>query len=82
MSKLKDEFVSVEHFLLALLASTSSASKMLKESGVTQERLMSALASVRGNQRVTDADPEGKYQTLEKYGRDLTALAKKAKLTL
>ena len=80
MTKLKDEFVSVEHFLLALLASNSSASKMLKESGVTQERLMSALASVRGNQRVTDADPEGKYQTLEKYGRDLTALAKKGKI--
>ena len=80
MSKLKDEFVSVEHFLLALLASNSSAAKMLKESGVTQERLMSALASVRGNQRVTDADPEGKYQTLEKYGRDLTALAKKGKI--
>ena len=80
MSKLKDEFVSVEHFLLALLASNSSASKILKDSGVTQERLMSALASVRGNQRVTDADPEGKYQTLEKYGRDLTALAKKGKI--
>jgi ATP-dependent Clp protease ATP-binding subunit ClpB len=80
MTKLKDEFVSVEHFLLALLASNSSSSKMLKESGVTQERLMSALASVRGNQRVTDADPEGKYQTLEKYGRDLTELAKKGKI--
>ena len=80
MTKLKDEFVSVEHFLLALLASNSSAAKMLKESGVTQERLMSALASVRGNQRVTDADPEGKYQTLEKYGRDLTELAKKGKI--
>ena len=80
MTKLKDEFVSVEHFLLALLASNSTASKMLKESGVTRERLMSALASVRGNQRVTDADPEGKYQTLEKYGRDLTALAKKGKI--
>ena len=80
MTKLKDEFVSVEHFLLALLASNSSAAKMLKESGVTQERLMSALASVRGNQRVTDADPEGKYQTLEKYGRDLTALAKNGKI--
>jgi len=80
MTKLKDEFVSVEHFLLALLASNSSASKMLKDSGVTKERLMSALASVRGNQRVTDVDPEGKYQTLEKYGRDLTALAKKGKI--
>ena len=80
MTKLKDEFVSVEHFLLALLASNSSASKMLKDSGVTKELLMSALASVRGNQRVTDVDPEGKYQTLEKYGRDLTALAKKGKI--
>lgn len=80
MAKLKDEFVSVEHFLLALTASNSRAAKFLKESGITHERLMQALASVRGNQRVTDQDPEGKYQTLEKYGRDLTALARKGKI--
>ena len=80
MSKLKDEFLSVEHFLLALMASSSSAAKMLKESGVSHDRLMQALAVVRGSQRVTDENPEGKYQTLEKYGRDLTALAKKGKI--
>ena len=80
MSKLKDEFLSVEHFLLALMASSSSAAKMLKESGVSHDRLMQALAVVRGSQRVTDENPEGKYQTLEKYGRDLTALARKGKI--
>jgi ATP-dependent Clp protease ATP-binding subunit ClpB len=80
MSKLKDEFLSVEHFLLALVASSSSAAKMLRESGVSHDRLMQALAAVRGSQRVTDENPEGKYQTLEKYGRDLTALARKGKI--
>jgi ATP-dependent Clp protease ATP-binding subunit ClpB len=80
MAMLKDEFSSVEHFLLALLTTPCAAAKMLKDSGVTRERLMQALATVRGNQRITDEDPEGKYQTLEKYGRDLTALAKKGKI--
>ena len=80
MAKLKDEFLSAEHFLIALIASGSSAAKLLKESGVTRDRLMKALVEIRGNQRVTDQDPEGKYQTLEKYGRDLTALARKGKI--
>ncbi|MFY8269665.1 MAG: Clp protease N-terminal domain-containing protein, partial [Terrimicrobiaceae bacterium] len=62
MAMLKDEYVSVEHFLLALLTSSCGAAKMLKESGVTRDKLMQALAAVRGNQRVTDEDPEGKYQ--------------------
>ncbi len=80
MSALKDEFTSVEHFLLSLLGSNAAAAKLLKDSGVTRDKLMKALVEVRGSQRVTDQDPEGKYQTLEKYGRDLTALARKGKI--
>jgi len=80
MAKLKDEFLSAEHYLIALIGSGSSAAKLLKESGATRDRLMKALVEVRGNQRVTDQDPEGKYQTLEKYGRDLTELARKGKI--
>ena len=80
MSALKDEFTSIEHFLLALLGSNAAAAKLLKDSGVTRDKLMNALVEVRGSQRVTDQDPEGKYQTLEKYGRDLTALARKGKI--
>ncbi len=80
MAALKDEFTSVEHFLLALLGSNCTTAKLVKDSGVTRDKLMKALVEVRGSQRVTDQDPEGKYQTLEKYGRDLTALARKGKI--
>jgi len=80
MDKLKDEFLSAEHFLLAASASRTPSAKILKEAGITHDKLMKALAAVRGNQRVTDQDPEGKYQTLEKYGRDLTELARKGKI--
>ena len=80
MAKLKDEFLSAEHYLIALISSGSSAAKLLKDSGVTRDRLMKALVEIRGNQRVTDQDPEGKYQTLEKYGRDLTEMARKGKI--
>ena len=80
MGKLKDEFLSAEHYLIALIGSGSSAAKLLKDSGVNRDRLMKALVEIRGNQRVTDQDPEGKYQTLEKYGRDLTELARKGKI--
>jgi ATP-dependent Clp protease ATP-binding subunit ClpB len=80
MSKLKDEFVSVEHFLLALAASQSTAGRILRTAGVTREKLMKALVAVRGSQRVTDQNPEGKYQTLEKYGRDLTESARRGKI--
>ncbi|MEI8309961.1 MAG: ATP-dependent chaperone ClpB [Verrucomicrobiota bacterium] len=80
MAKLKDEFLSAEHYLIALIGSGSSAAKLLKDSGVTRDKLMKALVEIRGNQRVTDQDPEGKYQTLEKYGRDLTELARKGKI--
>jgi len=83
MSKLKDEFTSAEHYLLALSAVPQSgipAAKILKDLGVTRDKLMQALQQVRGSQRVTDQNPEGKYQTLEKYGRDLTELARRGKI--
>src|SRR5438067_1113054 len=80
MSKLKDEYTSAEHYLLALSAANVPAAKVLKDLGVTRDKLMQALQQVRGSQRVTDQNPEGKYQTLEKYGRDLTELARKGKI--
>jgi ATP-dependent Clp protease ATP-binding subunit ClpB len=80
MSKLKDEFTSAEHYLLALTAANVPAAKLLKDLGVTRDKLMQALQQVRGSQRVTDQNPEGKYQTLEKYGRDLTELARRGKI--
>jgi ATP-dependent Clp protease ATP-binding subunit ClpB len=83
MAKLKDEFTSAEHYLLALAGVPQSvipAAKLLKDLGVTRDKLMQALQQVRGSQRVTDQNPEGKYQTLEKYGRDLTELARRGKI--
>src|ERR1700719_3717945 len=80
MAKLKDEFLSAEHYLLALADGKGAAAKLLKEAGVTRDKLMQALQQVRGSQRVTDQNPEGKYQTLEKYGRDLTELARRGKI--
>ena len=80
MAKLKDEYLSAEHYLLALADAKVGAARILKDAGITRAKLMQALQQVRGSQRVTDQNPEGKYQTLEKYGRDLTALAKKGKI--
>ena len=80
MAKLKDEFLSAEHYLLALSDSKGAAAGLLKGAGVTRDKLMLALQQVRGSQRVTDQNPEGKYQTLEKYGRDLTEMARKGKI--
>ncbi len=77
---LKDEYISTEHLLLALCESKSEVSKLLKEHGVTKTSVLKALQSVRGTQRVTDPHAEDKYQSLEKYGRDLTELASKGKL--
>ncbi|HEV3233950.1 MAG TPA: ATP-dependent chaperone ClpB, partial [Candidatus Dormibacteraeota bacterium] len=79
MQKLKDEYVSTEHLLLGL-ATAGSIQDLLKEFGVTADTIYKALESIRGSQRVTDPNPEGKYQALEKYGRDLTALARAGKL--
>src|ERR1700746_1879555 len=80
MSKLKDEFTSAEHYLLALSGASAPAAKLLKDLGVTRDKLMQGLQQVRGSQRVTDQNPEGKYQALEKYGRDLTELARRGKI--
>ena len=80
MARLKDEYTSAEHYLLALSAANVPAGRLLKDFGVTHAKLMQALQQVRGSQRVTDQNPEGKYQTLEKYGRDLTELARRGKI--
>jgi ATP-dependent Clp protease ATP-binding subunit ClpB len=77
MRALKDEYVSVEHVLLACV---DQAVPAFKEAGLTRERFMTALQKVRGNQRVTSQDPEATYEALGKYGRDLTQLAKQGKL--
>ena len=78
---MKDEFVSTEHIFLAIISfSTLEATKILKKYGITQEKVLSAMVEIRGSNRVTDQNPEDKYQALEKYGKDLTALAKRGKL--
>ncbi len=79
--KFKDEYVSTEHLFLAILKEGSSeASRILRENGVSEDPLLKALMSLRGTQRVTDPQPEGKYQVLERYARDITALAREGKL--
>lgn len=80
MSKLKDEFISAEHYLVALISANVPATKFLRQLGLTRDNLMQALQQVRGSQRVVDQNPEGKYQTLEKYGRDLTEQARRGKI--
>src|SRR5260370_30270204 len=70
MSKLKDEFTSAEHYQLALTGANVPAAKLLKELGVTRDKLIQALQQVRGSQRVTDQNPEAKYQTMKKYSPD------------
>jgi len=77
---LKDEYVSTEHLLLAMLEDEGEAGRMLRELGVSKDSVLKALVDIRGAQRITDASPEEKYQALEKYGRDLTDLARKGKL--
>jgi len=78
--KLKDEYVSTEHLLIALVSSNCSAAKILHSVGVTRDAVLKILKDVRGSQRVTDQNPEEKYQALEKYSRDLTRLARIGKL--
>ncbi len=78
---LKDDYISVEHFVLALAKADREMQAAFEASGgVTADRLLKSLASVRGAQRVTDRDPEGKFQALDKYCRDLTAAARKGKV--
>jgi ATP-dependent Clp protease ATP-binding subunit ClpB len=79
--KLKDEYISSEHFLLAILKDRSSeASRILESNGVDEDTLLKALQAIRGTQRITDPDPEGKYQALQRYARDITDLARQGKL--
>ncbi|MGY5125139.1 ATP-dependent chaperone ClpB [Streptomyces nigrescens] len=79
--RLKDEYVSVEHLVLALVdeGSRTAAGRLLKEHGITKDGFLSALTRIRGNQRVTSATPEGAYEALEKYGQDLVAEARSGK---
>jgi len=78
--KLRDEFISVEHLFLGILEKSKAAGEILSRLGITRERVFNAMKEVRGNQRVTSATPEASFQALEKYGKDLTALAAKDKL--
>ncbi len=80
MDGLKDEYVSTEHLLLAMAEDDGAAGRLLKEAGAKRESILSALKEIRGSERVTDQNPEGKYEALTKYGRDLTDLARKGKL--
>ena len=78
--KLRDDYVSTEHLLLALLLNKSDAQDILTKYGLTTEQALQALAKIRGNQKVSDPDPEGKYQVFEKYTINLTKLAKQGKI--
>jgi len=78
--RLEDQYTSTEHLLLALLATTGPAATLLRQAGVTRDGVLGALRELRGSQHVTDQDPEGKYQVLERYCRDLTELARQEKL--
>ena len=77
---LKDDYISVEHLLLALAASTGSTGDLLRRTGVTKDAILGALTEVRGSQRITSQNPEDTFAPLEKYGRDLTELAQQGKL--
>jgi len=79
--RLKDEYISTEHLLLGIAADRESAAgRLLSQAGVDREKVYTALQAIRGGQRVTDATPESKYQALERYGRDLTKMAREGKL--
>src|SRR5436190_17335147 len=81
--RLKDDYVSTEHLLLAIAGETgrtAPAARILNQFGAGKDAILQALTSVRGSQRVSSQNPESTYQSLEKYGRDLTELARKGKL--
>jgi ATP-dependent Clp protease ATP-binding subunit ClpB len=80
--RLKDEYVSTEHLFIAIAAEggRSAASRLLQQRGISKDTILQAMTSVRGSQRVTSQNPESTYQALERYGRDLTELARKGKL--
>ncbi|MGN0835827.1 MAG: ATP-dependent chaperone ClpB [Akkermansia sp.] len=77
---MKDDFLSVEHVVLGIFKADAELRRVLEGCGLTEAKYLQALKEVRGNQRITDQDPEGKYQTLEKYGTDLTARARQGKI--
>jgi len=81
-ARMKDEFVSTEHLFIAIAdeGGRSPAAQLLKQSGITRDTILQALTSIRGSQRVTTENPEGTYQALERYGRDLTTMAHEKKL--
>jgi ATP-dependent Clp protease ATP-binding subunit ClpB len=80
--RLKDEYVSTEHIFVAIASEggRSAAARILQQHGATRDKILQAMTSIRGSQRVTSQNPETTYQSLEKYGRDLTELARKGKL--
>ncbi|MBM3702408.1 MAG: ATP-dependent chaperone ClpB, partial [Actinobacteria bacterium] len=78
--QLKDEYVSTEHILISLALSSGRVGQLLKQYGVTKDRIYQILVSIRGSQRITDQNPEDKYQALKKFGKDITELARKGKL--
>jgi ATP-dependent Clp protease ATP-binding subunit ClpB len=78
--RLKDDYVSTEHLLISITTKGNGATPILQQAGITTDKLLASLKDVRGNQRVTDQNPEDKYQALEKYGKDLVALAKLGKI--
>ncbi len=79
-SQMGDEYISGEHLLLGILSTNGSAARLLSERGLTRDKVLGLLRSIRGGQRITSATPEGTYQSLEKYGRDLTEAARNGKL--
>jgi ATP-dependent Clp protease ATP-binding subunit ClpB len=78
--QLSDEYVSTEHILIALAQSDGKVGQLLKQYGVTKDKIYKILVSIRGSQRITDQNPEDKYQPLKKFGKDITSLAAKGKL--
>ena len=79
-TRMKDDYLSVEHVVLGMLEANAELRRTMETCGLTQAKYLQALKEVRGNQRVTDQDPEGKFETLEKYGTDLTARARQGKI--
>jgi len=77
---MKDEYISVEHFLLAMVDDTGDVGKLFRNAGISKDKITKALLKIRGNQRITSSNPEETYEALEKYGKDLTKLAKEGKL--
>ncbi|HAX18487.1 MAG TPA: type VI secretion system ATPase TssH, partial [Actinobacteria bacterium] len=78
--QLKDDYVSTEHLLIALSESRSKTGEILKKNGITKQKIYQALVEIRGSQRVSDQNPEDKYQALQRFGKNITDLAKKGRL--